>query len=190
MVTTHWVWPTSPSTSSRSSAAVAADRLAAQEGLELAGPAGEREEVLRVTLGAADARKAILKEPAVLVPAHLLVEEAPPGAVAPLEALLPLRLHLLVVGLDEPVQWRRPGVTRPVACTLGGSHGSARSRGVDRWRMVSPRRPAVNMGDAATSLADRGQAAYLHEVGVPHAKWSAKAVRALQDLRPVGRDMA
>ena len=102
-----------------------------------------------LALRAADAGEAVLEQTTVRVPPHLFVHEAPPETVAPLEALRPLPLDLLVVGLDEPVQRRRLGAARAVAATapLGvvAWTGEARCHqvegGVDRaalWASPSP----------------------------------------------------
>ena len=60
-----------------------------------------------------------LEKAAVLVLPHLLVDQAAPVAVPPLEALLPLPLDLVEVGLDKSVQ--------------GGSHE-------DSWPDTGPHR--------------------------------------------------
>jgi hypothetical protein len=59
----------------------------------------------------------VLIQPAVQVTLHLLVNEAPPEAVPPLKALLPLPLDLVVTGLDQAVQGCCARIPRPVHAT-------------------------------------------------------------------------
>jgi predicted nucleic acid-binding protein len=64
--------------------------LAAALRAQLTRLARKGKQLLRVAVRAPHAGEAILEKPAVQVPPHLLVDEAPPEPVPPLEALLPL----------------------------------------------------------------------------------------------------
>ena len=75
------------------------------------------EQVLRMAVGTPHAGEAVLKQPAVQIPLHLLVDEAPPEPVPALEALLPLPPHLVVQRLEKAVQGCRARVPRPVQAT-------------------------------------------------------------------------
>jgi hypothetical protein len=66
---------------------------------------------------AANPGEAVVEDAAVEVAADGLVQESPPEAVAPLEALLPLVAHVVVDRLDETVQRRRVRLPRAVEGT-------------------------------------------------------------------------
>jgi hypothetical protein len=89
---------------------------------QVTGLARKGEQVLGVTLRALDAGETVLEKAAVLVPPHLLVDQAAPVAVPPLEALLPLRLDLVEVGLDKSVQG---GVARGFLARYGAAQTGA-----------------------------------------------------------------
>jgi len=98
--------------------------------------AREREQVLLGAVGTPDTRKPVLKQPAVEVAQHLLVDEAAPEAVSALETLLPLPLHLVEVRLEEAIERRGAGIPGPVTGRTGLSHSDAR-RLLQRGR-ISP----------------------------------------------------
>jgi len=70
---------------------------------QLASLARKGEQVLLSAVRAPHPREAVLEKPAVQVPPNLLVDEAAPEAVPPLEALLPLPLHLVVQRIEQAV---------------------------------------------------------------------------------------
>ena len=73
----------------------------------------------------------VVRDAAVEVCADRLAHAAPPETVAPLEALLPLVMHVGVVSLDKAVERRRLGDARTVKPTWRSGHGSPLSRGMD-----------------------------------------------------------
>jgi len=81
-----------------------------------------------------------------------------PQAVPALVPLLPAVAHVGVVRLDEAIQRRRLGVTRPMKRAVGSSHDSARSRGVDGQAKSASTtgRPSRGAGAAEPELPDRG----------------------------------
>ena len=98
--------------------------------------AREREQLLLGAVGTPDTRKPVLKQPAVEVPQHLLVDEAAPETAPSLEALLPLPPYLVEVGLEEAIEGRRAGIPGPVTRRAGLSHSDAR-RLLQRGRAAS-----------------------------------------------------
>ena len=70
------------------------------------------------------------------MPPHLLVDQAGPETVPSLEALLPLPLDLVEVGLDKPIQGCRSRIPDPIPGRTGFVHSDAR-RLLQRKR-VSP----------------------------------------------------
>jgi hypothetical protein len=119
------------------------EHLLAQEGGELGGTLGsagraqaaalarEAHQVLGSARTAAHPGKAVLQHTAVEVAADGLVQECPPEAVPPLEALLPLVAHVVVDRLDGAVERRRAGLARAVKGTGWKGHETARCRGAD-----------------------------------------------------------
>ena len=93
---------------------------------------GERDEVLATARAAPHPREGGAQDAAVEARANRLVRAATPPTVPPLEALPPLIMRVGVVRPHEPVQRRRLGDARPGERTWSRSHGSSRSRGVDR----------------------------------------------------------
>ena len=94
------------------------------------------EQVLLSAIRTPDPGEAVLKETAVEIPPHLLLDEAAPEPAAALEALLPLPPHLFEVRLEEPVKGRRAGISGPVAGRAALSHSDAR-RLLQRGRAAS-----------------------------------------------------
>jgi hypothetical protein len=123
MTKTHWACPTSSKHLLGQQRRRRRRPLRRARRAQLPGLARESEQVLLSAVGAPIRAKPFSKEPAVEVPQHLLVDEAAPKPVPPLEALLPLPPHLVEVGLEEPVEGRRAGIPGPVAGRAGLCHG-------------------------------------------------------------------
>ena len=75
---------------------------------------GERHQVLRGALWTPNAGEAAAVVATIDVAADNPVENSPPAAVEPLKALLPLTLEVFVVGLNQAIQRRRPGIPRAI----------------------------------------------------------------------------
>ena len=140
--------------------------------------AREGEQELLSAIRAADPHEAVLIETAVEVPSDLLVDEAPPEPVPPLEALLPLALHLVVQRIEEAVQGCRARVPRPVQATRlcgqddapclpqrGGT--SPACPHIDQRARMSPHLPAWAMSSAGP---DRPSTALDH--ALPGLGWT------------------
>lgn len=81
---------------------------------QITGLAREGQQILLGTVGAAHPGEPVLEQAAVQVAPNLLVDEPTPVPILPLESLLPLRLNLVEMGLEEAVQGCGPRRSRPV----------------------------------------------------------------------------
>jgi len=86
---------------------------------QITGLAREGQQILLGTVGAAHPGEPVLEQAAVQVAPNLLVDEPTPVPILPLESLLPLRLNLVEMGLEEAVQGCGPRRPRPVQTGRG-----------------------------------------------------------------------
>jgi len=125
--------------------------------------AREGQQVLGVGIRVLDPGEAVLKQAAIQVPPHLLVDKTPPETVTAFEALLPLPPHLVVHRIEKAVQGCSARVPRPKqASRLCGQDDSPclPQRGgtspacphIDQRARISPHLPAWSMSSAGPDL--------------------------------------